>query len=417
MNSSKTPTLQQLYAAEKLRARILEKGNARLETMNARLEETKAGLELRLKGTKEQLDIVHDKLDIQEVASEFKEIIIQAKDATIKELQTTLEKLSDVKTDPRLGSGPDSSVMDNDMTAAAPSTVRPKSFAEIWKPLTRPCAARIGNPSNEIMGNPFSHTPGWDLKVALNAGKSGLPYVGLKFKFAKDGIDSKKADHYNSITMFWEPGVRIGGEWMMEHLHVESAASPSDTSLYDRFFPPAIQQLCKTKEQARKMFCMIFKSNVHKTSPMRSDWVKVLGNTCVAPFENLQRMYNATEPSDMVTIWFMSPDEQFRDFYYGCLAPLVVATRDHKPEFHMYPTVDDADALLGENLKLKAENESLRTLMGDRDEKIRILAEDLRKAHKGRDEIVHVAEKINHQQELKPKEMRKALNAILKTLK
>lgn len=80
-------------------------------------------------------------------------------------------------------------------------------------------------------------------------------------------------------------------------------------------------------------------------------------------------------------------------------------------------TLEDADALRGENLKLKAENDSLRTLMDDQDEKIRMLTEDLRKAHKGRHEIVQVAEKMNHQQELKPKEIRKALNAISKTLK
>lgn len=71
--------------------------------------------------------------------------------------------------------------MDTDLTEAKRTKRRPKSFEHIWRPLVRPCAARIGGPENEIMSDPISRPPGWDL--------------------AKDGIDPKGVpNHYNSFT-------------------------------------------------------------------------------------------------------------------------------------------------------------------------------------------------------------------------
>ena len=105
----------------------------------------------------------------------------------------------------------------------------------------------------------------------------------------------------------------------------------------------------------------------------------------------------------------------------------------HKPEPNLYVneddeqmmnlsaepkfTIEDVDALRTENLELKVENDSLRALMGDQNKKIRKLADDLRRARRERDEISQVAQKMKHQQELKPKQIQRALNAISKTLK
>lgn len=364
--------------------------------------------------------------------------------------------------------------MDGDTTEAEPSRDRPKTSGniwDIWQPLKIRCAARIGTSEDEIMGNPFSQTPGWDLKVALNAGKSTTPFIHLKFKVAKDGIDSEQADHYNYFTMGWEPGFHVGDEWMMEDLHVERVVRPSNPNLKDRIFPPALQELCKTKGEAKRLVCVSFRSNALKISPVDTNCVKVLGDDYVAPFKNLQRML---EPSYMVTLWFMSPHQEPKYFYRGCLFPLVHAMKHPKPRFYLYihennermmslsaeilnlkeenaslrnsesnilddadalraenlelkaqvdslqrtlesnPTPDSVDALRAENLKLKEENASQQTSMRDQDERIRTLAEDLRKAHKQLDEIFPVAEKRKHQHEVKPKELQKTLNAISK---
>lgn len=70
------------------------------------------------------------------------------------------------------------------------------------------CAVMIEG--TQIMGNPFAHTPGWDMKVDLDPGSTGLPSIGLDFKFSKDGTDSRLKAHYNTFALGWEPGVKIG---------------------------------------------------------------------------------------------------------------------------------------------------------------------------------------------------------------
>ena len=241
---------------------------------------------------------------------------------------------------------PDHNAMDIDLTEAKPAKRRPKSFEHFWKPVVRPCAARIGGPGDEIMGDPITRPPGWDLKVSIDPGKLGLPSIGLNFKFAKDGIDSKRdPNHYNSFAVGWEPGVKIGSEWMMENMIVERAANPSDPNMKDFTFPPEIQKLCKNQDQIDSLFCMVFKSNVHKTSAMDVDWAKSLGKDNAAPFNNLRRMYSATDPSYMVTLWFTSPTYSIDGFLNGCLQPLANAVEDHTPPFHQYLDENDEPIL------------------------------------------------------------------------
>ena len=79
--SSETPNLQQLYEAERFRAKVLEKRNARM----------KADFEHEIARLVADLRQVQEKLDYQEAGSEIKDEQLQAKDAAIEELQTALD--------------------------------------------------------------------------------------------------------------------------------------------------------------------------------------------------------------------------------------------------------------------------------------------------------------------------------------
>ena len=317
---------------------------------------------------------------------------------------------------------------DIDMRDANPPRNRLTSFNHLW------CAVSIDK--NEIIGDPFSTTPGWDVKLSLDPGVLGQPSVVLNFKFAKNGVDSNSPDHYNTFAVGWE----IGGKWMMEGLHVERSAYPSHPDVYDTTFALPLRRLCKKQGDMDRLYCMAFRSHSHKSSPMEVDWAKSLpGGDLAAPFVNLQRMYGEDQESSYnVHVWFMCPNRQVDCFYASCLEPLVDAVRDHTPPFHQCldireevreeaeeeveeapevteaEPIEDLDALRAENLKLKTENRSLQFLVRDQKTKVKKLADDLRQAYKERDEIVQVAAKIKHQRELKPKQIRKALNDISK---
>lgn len=229
-----------------------------------------------------------------------------------------------------------------DITGDVPANRRPTSFEHLFRAGPMPCAVMID--ANKVMGNPFpkSPMPGWDLKVKLDPGVLAQPSVGLNFKFGKDGSDSKRADHYNTFAVGWEPGVKIGGKWMMEEFGVEAATKPSVPQLLKFTYPPAIQALCKKPEDADKLFCMTFKSNVHKSSPMKEEWAQALkGDDWVAPSDNLHRMYSGGEPSYQVTVWFMNPYATSERLMDGCILPLTHAVEDHTPPFHQYLDEND----------------------------------------------------------------------------
>ena len=227
-----------------------------------------------------------------------------------------------------------------DTTGAKPAKSRPTSFEHLFKPGRLPCAVRIDR--CPIMGNPFSQTPGWDVKVDLDPGRLAQPSVGLDFKFSKDGTDSRLKDHYNTFAVGWEPGVRVGDQWMMEGFEVEAATKPSNAKMLSFTYPAAIRELCKDQKQADRLYCATFQSNVHKTTPMTEEWAKSLpGNDWVAPYRNLQRMFSAEDPSYQVTVWFLSPYAGFDRFHDCCLKPLADAVRDHTPPFHQYLDEND----------------------------------------------------------------------------
>ena len=236
---------------------------------------------------------------------------------------------------------PNPSAVKIDMREAKPRGNRPTSFDHLWKPQTVWCAVEIGG--TEMMGDPFSKTPGWDVTLTIDPGRTGQPSMGLNFRFAKDGTDSRGNDGYNTFAVGWEPGVQVGGKWMMEDLHVELAKSPSHEIMKAITYPPAVQTLCKKQKDEDRLYCMTFRSNVHKSSPMETGWATNLkGNDWIAPYHGLERMYAADQdPSYDVTVWFMAPTVHINNFSAGVLRPLVDAVQDHTPPFHQYLDEDD----------------------------------------------------------------------------
>lgn len=292
------------------------------------------------------------------------------------------------------------------------------------------CAVQIAD--NPVMGNPFSPTPGWDLKVDLDPGVLAQPSIGFHFRFSKDGSDSKSIDHDNAFSLGWEPCLKVGGRWMMEDPNVVKATSSLRPDVSKSIFPKAIQELCTKREDLDRLYFAVFCSNVHKSSKMSPEWAKALrGDGWKAPYANLQRMCASGEPKYFVKIWFLNPHPTVERLFHGCLAPLYDAVNDHKPPFSQYfhetarpvealdcsESSDDPDALRADNLRLKSDNSSLQSLLQDQNEKIRKLADDLRQARKESDAIVQAAEGIKHHKDLKPNELQKALNAIAKILR
>lgn len=217
-----------------------------------------------------------------------------------------------------------------DFTQAEPAKNRPTSFDHLYKSDNLFCAAVIGTHVNDIMGDPFSAMPGWTMEVNIDPGRLGQPSIGLNFKFSKDGTDSRLAAHYNTFSLSWEPGVRIGGKRVMQGIRVEQATKPSIPQISGICFPPALQELCKKPEDAARLFCLTFKSNVHKTSPMQEEWAAGWD----APYRNLKRMYSGEDPSYRVTLWFMAPTADTEHFNTGCLRPFVAAVQNHTPPSH-----------------------------------------------------------------------------------
>lgn len=203
------------------------------------------------------------------------------------------------------------------------------------------------NKDGKVMGDPFRSTPGWAVKVDLDAGAHGQPSIGLDFEFSKADARSEKARDQNTFAVGWEPGVKIGGKWMMEDLQILEATNPPDPSELTVTFPPAINDLLKkTKGNqeilASSLVCATFISNVHKSSPMKVDWALALnGDEGKIAHANLQSMYQGESNNYQVTLWFVNRKLPLARFRTVCLDPLVDAVTDHTPPFHKFLDQDN----------------------------------------------------------------------------
>ena len=220
-----------------------------------------------------------------------------------------------------------------------PAKTRPETFDDHMKLCKQRCAVMIDE--NEIMGDPFSPTLGWGMKVEIDPGTSSQPSIGLDFKFNKKGVNSKSRDDYNTFAVGWEPGIMIGGKWMMDDFAAELATRPSNPAMLHYTFPPAIRALCKKPQDATQLWCISFFSNVHRSSEMEVDWAKNLkGKASKATHANLRRMYKGRS-SYCVTVWFMNPFETAWCLESCCMTPFMEAVDDHLPPY--YEHLDEND--------------------------------------------------------------------------
>ena len=247
-----------------------------------------------------------------------------------------------------------------DMRQEGPTTVRPTSFAHLSKPIRLPCAVLV-NSNNKLMGNPFQATPGWSLRIEFDAGALAQPSIGLNFRFPKfktgatskpatskpskgqEGATSGNTEDQNTFTVAWEPGVKIGGEWMMENFRIHYAADTSDPDFQALILSPQIKELLSNvKEEQRaklrdNLVCAIFRSNVHRSSYMEPEWALALNNDDgKAAHANLRTMYRAEQKSYGIAVWFVNKNLSLERFHNSCLKPLVTAVADHTPPFHQY---------------------------------------------------------------------------------
>lgn len=118
-----------------------------------------------------------------------------------------------------------------DTRHARPADHQSPSLHRLDKPIRLECAIMIND--NEVMGNPFGYPSGWVLKVTLDPGVQGQPSIGFDFEFPRASVSSKQADDQNTFSVGWEPGVKIGGKWMMQDLRIWKATRPSNPELFD----------------------------------------------------------------------------------------------------------------------------------------------------------------------------------------
>ena len=217
---------------------------------------------------------------------------------------------------------------------------RPTSFSHLRKITKQRCAVMIEEQG--IMGNPFFPTFGWEVKFGIDPGEIGQPSIGLDFAFSKTGADSNSNDDYNTFAVGWEPGVKIGGDWMMQDFAAEEALNPSDPTVVPFTYPTAIKALCGDRARAaEKLCCISFKSNAHKSSEMSLDWPKALrGDASEVPLANLNRMFTGNA-GYQVTIWFVNKLATTDWLFQSCLTPFSEAVVDHTPPFHQYLDQDD----------------------------------------------------------------------------
>lgn len=221
---------------------------------------------------------------------------------------------------------------------------------------TRPrkCAIAI-DAGGSIIGNPFGHRPGMKMSVKLDAGGLGTPSIVLNFSVSKDGTHSEDVgddDHYHHLTVGYEPGVKISDKWMMEELHWEKAATPSDSALLKYTLPKEIQDLCTNKHDLHNLYFLTYTVNSHRATHYSDEWLYSLAGVMEdSELENvdstMNEMMNGEETSYDVRIWFMNHrgGDNPEAIYKNCLVPLEHAVANHLRPLHQYRD-DNGDAVI-----------------------------------------------------------------------
>ena len=197
-----------------------------------------------------------------------------------------------------------------------------------------PCAVMILQKTG-VIGTPttLGATPGMSIKLRLDAGKHAMPSIALDFRISKTGVDSKSEDDYNSFSVSWGPGVKIGGEWMMEALQFFRM---DDSEMAEHVFFPEIQDFVKTQADTDKLVCGMFQSHAHKSSEYSNAWPKNLKGKAGERVRHALSQLMKETGHYMMMIWFMVPTKDFEYFDRACLSHLTYAVQKHLPPYHVY---------------------------------------------------------------------------------
>lgn len=226
-----------------------------------------------------------------------------------------------------------------DMRQGQPESTRPRHFKHLYRLPATSCAISVEK--GPIIGNPFKNPEGYDIKVSLDPGRYGQPSIRLDFRFSKDGTDSREKDRYNNFNLQWEPGVKIGVEWMTGVARI-CLAQQEDPTWAPRVNPAHIQELCRDEKNQRfadKLVCLPFESNVHRSTPVDVSWPFALkSNDSRAAHETLTRMYTGNPSNYRVRVWFLMPAvcKTYDVFWTTTALPFVNAAREHTPPLHRY---------------------------------------------------------------------------------
>ena len=137
---------------------------------------------------------------------------------------------------------------------------------------------------------------------------------------------------------------------MLQNVKFHEATKQTNEGLAPFCYPEAIRKLFDKKRDTDRLFCMTFKSNAHKASPMFMEWAK----NWPAAHRNLERMYNGMEPGYRVTVWFCIPTMDTDRHRYEFITPFADAAKDHTPALHQY-LYDNDQPYIHEDLATVAE--------------------------------------------------------------
>ena len=102
-------------------------------------------------------------------------------------------------------------------------------------------------------------------------------------------------------------------------------------------YPDAIRKLFDKNRDTDRLFCMTFKSNAHKTSPL--DLERASNRS--AAHRNLDRRTMGRSQAVQVTVWYSIPTTNTARAWREYLTPFADAAKDHTPPFHQYLDEND----------------------------------------------------------------------------
>ncbi|KAK4696774.1 hypothetical protein P7C71_g1212, partial [Lecanoromycetidae sp. Uapishka_2] len=194
------------------------------------------------------------------------------------------------------------------------------------------CAIQVGRTSQPA-GSPFQALQGWNCKVSLDGGKFGKPSIGLSISINKGDKTDRIADaanHKRFWAVGWEPGVKVGNDWMIESMSWHFVGSQEGQA-----YPAALRRLNVEEHKENlneRLVYLRLTCNGHKTSQYKEPWSEGLDEDTRETFRTLYRPSGQYE----INIWFINPFGSRRQLSNCCLGMFRDALVKRLPPLHQY---------------------------------------------------------------------------------